>query len=111
MGAPLNPVVFFSLVAIALFCIALHSLILSRHLLRKLLALNIMGSAIFLLFTAMARRTPGAHPDPVPHAMVLTGIVVTMAATGLAVVLVRKLYATEHRACLPEDAPETRPNQ
>ncbi|HSP01425.1 MAG TPA: NADH-quinone oxidoreductase subunit K, partial [Thioalkalivibrio sp.] len=32
------------------------------------------------------------EPDPVPQALVLTGIVVAIAATALAVVLIRRYY-------------------
>jgi multicomponent Na+:H+ antiporter subunit C len=98
-----SPVILFSLVAVAIFVIALYSLLVSRHLLRKLLALNVMGSGVFLFFVAMARRAEPV-PDPVPHAMVLTGIVVTVGATGLAVTLVRRRFAETGKAHLPEDS-------
>ena len=58
---------------------------------RKILALNIMGSGVFLLLVAPADRVPGGNPDPVPHAMVLTGIVVAVSATALALALARRL--------------------
>lgn len=98
----MNPTVLFSLVAAVIFTLALYSLIASRHLLRKVLALNVMGSSVFLLFVAMARRGPG-DPDPVPHAMVLTGIVVTVGATGLALALIRRRFVDSGEAYLPED--------
>ena len=45
-------------------------------------------------------------PDPVPQAMVLTGIVVAVAATALALALVRKLHALSGRLELPDDVDE-----
>ena len=49
-------------------------------------------------------RRGAAAPDPVPQAMVLTGIVVAVAATALALALTRKLHALTGRLELPEDA-------
>lgn len=59
-----------------------------RHLLRRLIAFNIFGSGVFLILVGL----PQAHgqADPVPQALVLTGIVVALAATALAVVLMRR---------------------
>lgn len=68
-----------------LFVIGLHGLVLRRSLLRKILAANLMGSAVFMILLALAARSD--PPDPVPHAMVLTGIVVAVSATALALVL------------------------
>ena len=44
-----------------------------------------LGNGIFLLLIAMAARAPG-EPDPVPHAMVLTAIVVAVSATAVMLV-------------------------
>ena len=92
----------FSLAAVAIFALAVYSTIVARQLLRKLIAINVMGSATFLVLIAAAARPPG-EPDPIPHAMVLTGIVVTVAATGLAVTLIRQMAAETGRSQLPED--------
>ena len=78
---------------VALFAIGVHGLLRFRHLLRKILAFNIMGSGVFLLLAALATRTGAAIPDPVPHAMIITGIVVAVAATALALVLMLQLTA------------------
>jgi multicomponent Na+:H+ antiporter subunit C len=40
----------------------------------------VLGSGVFLMFGAMAYRDPGPVADPVPQAMVITGIVVALAA-------------------------------
>lgn len=61
-----------------------------RHLLRRLMAFNVFGSGVFLLLVGLA-QTHG-QVDPVPQALVLTGIVVALAATALAVVLMRRWY-------------------
>jgi multicomponent Na+:H+ antiporter subunit C len=56
--------------------------------LRKILAFNLMGSGAFLVLVGLAQRHGVA--DPVPQAMVLTGIVVAVAATALALALLRR---------------------
>jgi multicomponent Na+:H+ antiporter subunit C len=83
--------------AAALVCIGLYGLCVRRHLLRKVMALNIVASGVFMLLVAYARRTPELPPDPVPHAMVLTGIVVAFGATAFALALALRVYeATGH---------------
>jgi multicomponent Na+:H+ antiporter subunit C len=63
-----------------------------------------MGSGIFLVLVGLAQRQN--VPDPVPQAMVLTGIVVAVAATALALALVRKLHSLTGLVELPEDRDE-----
>ena len=92
---------FYALAGVGLFVLGLHGLIVLPHLLRKILALNIMGSGTFLLMVALARRA-GENPDPVPHAMVITGIVVAVSATALALALILRLQTLTGRAELPE---------
>ena len=93
---------FYALVGCGLFCLGLYALIVHAHLLRKILAINIMGSGVFLLLVALAKRS-GETPDAVPHAMVITGIVVAVSATALALTLMRKLAAETGAARLPDE--------
>lgn len=81
----------FAATSVVLICLGLHALVTRRRLLRRILALNVTGSGIFLLLVSVARRNGGTNPDPVPHAMVLTGIVVTVAATALALGILRRM--------------------
>jgi multicomponent Na+:H+ antiporter subunit C len=76
--------------------------------LRKILAFNLLGSGVFLLFGVIARRAAaaGLGGDPVPQAMVITAIVVAFAATAMAVALVLRLLAETGRATLSPDNPE-----
>jgi multicomponent Na+:H+ antiporter subunit C len=71
--------------------------------LHKVLALNIMSSGVFLVIVGIARRVPGDTPDPLPHAMVLTGIVVTVSSTAFALALVKRIFTETGEVCL-EDA-------
>lgn len=90
------------LTAVALFIAGLYGVLSRPHLLRKMIALNVMSSGLFLLFVALAFRGHGAAPDPVPHAMVLTGIVISVSATAYGLLLIRRLLETTGRAELPD---------
>src|ERR687892_1195585 len=90
----------------ALFVIGLLGITLSGHLLRKILGLNIMSSGVFLLLVAPADRLIERAPDPVPHAMVLTGIVVAVSATALALALARRIATASDPHVPEEDAGE-----
>ena len=61
---------------------------------------------MFLLFGVIARRgaAAGMGGDPVPQAMVITGIVVAFSATALAVALLLRLYHVSGSATLSTDA-------
>jgi multicomponent Na+:H+ antiporter subunit C len=59
--------------------------------LRKLIAINITGAGVFQLLVAVAYRGLDQAPDPVPQALVLTGIVVAVSATALALALWNRL--------------------
>ncbi len=96
----------YALVSVGLISLGLYALIVHAHLLRKILAINVMGSGIFLLLVALAQRTGTALPDPVPHAMVITGIVVAVSATALALTLMLKLSAQTGCAELPDKEDE-----
>ena len=85
---------FFALVGVALICIAIHGLIVRAHLLRKILAINILSSGVFLFLVSLALPEAADLPaDPICHAMVLTGIVVAVSATAFALGLLIKYNA------------------
>lgn len=74
-----------------LFGLGVYGVLVAGHLLRKLLALNVLGVAVFLLLVAMGARG-GGPLDAVPQALVLTGIVVAVSATAFALALLVALY-------------------
>ena len=84
----------YGLAGALLFALGLRSALLRRSLLARVLAVNISGAGIFLMFVTLAYRGLGMPPDPVPHALVLTGIVVAVSATALALALGRRLRET-----------------
>ena len=98
-------VLVYGFTAVVLAGIAIWGFIVRADLLRRVIALNVLGAGIFLLLVALARRVPGEAPDPVPHAMVLTGIVVAVSASAFALVLLRRIYDATGRLILPDDEP------
>lgn len=97
----------FALCAALLIGIGTYGLIVLPHPLRKIIAFNVIGSGVFLLFGAVAQRGAGSGfgGDPVPQALLITGIVVAFSATALAVALVVRLIAASDSASLSSDAP------
>ena len=97
----------FGLCAAALVGVGLFGLIVNPHPLRKILAFNVVGSGVFLLFGAIAYRGAGAGlgGDPVPQALLITGIVVAFSATALAVALLLRLFDETGSVTLSNDAP------
>lgn len=86
-----------------LFAAALFALFVQRHLLRKIIAANVAASGAFLFLIANAAEAPDGMADPVPQALVLTGIVISVSVTALAVALLRRLLEFGGSECLPED--------
>ena len=85
----------FAIAGIGLFTIGLRATLLHQHLLPRLLSLNVCGAGVFLTFVAIAYRGPFEVADPVPHALVLTGIVVAVSATAMAIALGHRLKALD----------------
>lgn len=85
----MTPGMIYALAGVPLFVMGAAGVVLLAHSLRKILAFNLMGSGVFLVLVGLAQRDGGV--DPVPQAMVLTGIVVAVAATALALALARRL--------------------
>jgi multicomponent Na+:H+ antiporter subunit C len=87
---------------LGLLIIGSWALVLRAHLIRKVLAINVMGSGAFLLLVGAGAMGTGPV-DPVPQAMVITGIVVAISATALALALVLRIAYVTGKPALPED--------
>jgi multicomponent Na+:H+ antiporter subunit C len=96
----------FGLCASALVSLGLYGFIIQPEPLRKLLAFNVLGSGVFVLFGVIARRgaAAGMGGDPIPQAIVITGIIVAFAGSALAVGLLLRLAQKTGRATLEADA-------
>jgi len=89
MSAPL----LYALAGTGLFGLGLYGLLAHRHVLRRVMALNVAGAGVFMILVALGRA--GARTDVVPDALVLTGIVITVAATAVTLGLGRRLARPE----------------
>ena len=94
--------ILYALCATVLIGIGLYGFIVHAHLLRRVLAFNVIGSGIFLLLGSLGYRNQDAGADPVPHALIITGIVVALSLTALAVALVLR-HADETGQALLEE--------
>ena len=75
------------------------------NLIKKVLALNILSSAVVLFFVALGYREGGTAPilkpgvenmvDPFPQALMLTAIVISLSMTALALMLIFRIYTHE----------------
>ncbi|MGQ4878953.1 NADH-quinone oxidoreductase subunit K [Billgrantia sp. LNSP4103-1] len=88
------------LLVLGLWAFALH-----RHLLRRLLAFNVIGTGIFLLLMSLA----ASRAQPAAHGLVITGLVVALIGTALGALLIRRLEALQasHGAAFGEDGRPT----
>jgi multicomponent Na+:H+ antiporter subunit C len=98
----------YMLAGVGLVLIGLLGIMLIAHLVRKVLALNVMGTGVFMLFVSLAcpPEQSGAAAtlaDPVPHALVLTGLVVAVSATALTLALTVRYQEQTGRTSLPEE--------
>lgn len=81
----------FVLLGAGLFALGLFGLFARRNVVLKLVAVNIAASGAFVVLVAAAPRLADGATDPLPQALVLTGIVISVAVTALALALVRRL--------------------
>jgi len=110
MTGAIDSALIFALTGCALIGLGLYGFIVHAHLLRRILAFNVIGSGIFLLFGALGYLGMGQGTDPVPQALIITGIVVALSLTAFAVALVVKLAEEEKTATL-EDSPGVKDRQ
>jgi len=92
------------LFAVVLFIIGTIIVLTRDNLFKKLIGINIMESAIFIVFIAAGNIRGGAVPildggradtvyiNPLPSALMLTGIVVSVSVTAFALALIIRLY-------------------
>lgn len=102
----------FGLCGAGLIGLGLYGAIIHPGPLRKIISFNLLGAGVFLMFGVIARRgaAAGMGGDPVPQAMVITGIVVAFAATAVAVALLLRLFEVSGNASLaPEDSADGKP--
>ena len=113
--------------AIILFGIGFTTLLLHRNMIKKIMGLNIMDTAVYLFLASMGYIDGRVAPivvdgvqsvenyiNPVPSGLVLTGIVVSVSVTALMLALTVRLYRRYHtldideitQQCRAEDEPD-----
>lgn len=95
--------IFYLCIGCTLWVLALHSLLLNQHILRKIITVNVMGSGVFLVMVALAARIQNA--DPILHALVVTGLVVAVSATAFALRLASTIAESQPEKEPPENKP------
>lgn len=97
---------YFYAASFILFVIGFSILLLHGNLFKKIIGMNIMDTSVFLLFVSQGyvrgRRVPivdadgyinpRQYVDPVPSALILTGIVVAVSVTAFLLALTVRLY-------------------
>lgn len=89
-------------VVIVLMMAGLYIVMSSRHLVKKIIGLNIFQTAVFILFISMGKVAGGTAPiladgitaysNPLPHVLILTAIVVGVATTALGLAISVRIY-------------------
>lgn len=87
-----------------LFVIGLYTVLTHSNLLKKVIGINIIETSIFLFFVSIgyvaggrapiieAENTNAIYINPLPSALILTGIVVAVSITAYSLSLVIRLY-------------------
>ena len=102
-------------VAMILFGIGFGNLLLQTNLIKKIIGLNIMDTAIYLFLAekgyisgrvapivADGVQSMEAYINPIPSGLVLTGIVVSVSVSALMLALTIRLYRRYHTLDLDE---------
>lgn len=84
-----------------LFLIGLFIIIRESNLIKKVIGLNIFQSSVFIFYILISKVEGGVPPiisadqsiysNPLPHVLILTAIVVSIATTSLALALIIKI--------------------
>jgi len=94
------------LLCLILFCVGLYCILRKRNIIKIIVGVIIAEYAVNLFFILVAYRIEGRAPifsshtdisastmvDPLPHALVLTAIVIGLATTALLVAIAMRIY-------------------
>lgn len=92
------------LTAMLLFSLGLYTVIMRRNIIKKIIGINIMETSVFLFLVSIGYLEGGIAPvmvegatpllmvNPIPQALILTGIVVAVSTTALALALAVRLH-------------------
>lgn len=101
--------------AVILFCIGFSTMLLHKNLIKKIIGMDIMDTAVYLFLASQGyiegRTAPivvdgiqsvEAYINPIPAGLVLTGIVVSVSVSALMLALSVRLYYRYHTLNLDE---------
>ena len=96
---------YYEVVAVLLFGIGFATLLLHRNIVKKIIGMNVMDTAIYLFLAAKGyiagRAVPivlngvqdvEAYINPIPTGLILTGIVISVSMTAFALSLIVNLH-------------------
>ncbi|MEM6985575.1 MAG: cation:proton antiporter subunit C [Pseudomonadota bacterium] len=106
-------------VVFALMLLGLYMTIASSNLVKKVVGLNVFQTSVFVFFISMGKVAGGTAPildeaytaysNPLPHVLILTAIVVSVATTALALALIvriREAYGSIEESFIHEQDSE-----
>jgi len=95
------------ILTLILFFLGIYGMIMCRNYMKKLMSMNIMQVAVIFFFLCLGQKTGGTLPilmegitdpnlyvNPLPHALMLTAIVVSLGTTGVAIALLMRIKET-----------------
>jgi len=93
--------------SVTLFLVGIYGMLIKPNLIRKLMAMNILQVAVIIFFITIAVKDQATVPiaqshnqptlsshyiNPLPHALMLTAIVVSISTTGVALALAVRIH-------------------
>jgi len=100
----MNNIFMYNATGFILFFLGVYFVAFAPLVITRILAINIMGVGIFMFLVSHANSHEGTT-DPIPHALILTGIVVAVAGTALALILVKKIQVLSHHEIITTNNP------
>ena len=95
------------MLTLILFFLGVYGMIMCRNYMKKLMSMNVMQVAVIFFFLFFGQKTGGTLPilqtgltnpdlyiNPLPHALMLTAIVVSLGTTGVALALLIRIKET-----------------
>lgn len=77
------------------FALGVLRVLLVSDALRRVVAINVASIGVLIILIALAARPGTDAPDPLLHALALTGIVITISISGVALVLIRHIESRD----------------
>lgn len=92
------------ILTLILFFVGIYGMVMSPNYMKKLMSMNVMQVAVIFFFLCFGQKVGGTVPiitenitnpyhyiNPLPHALMLTAIVVSLGTTGVALALLMRI--------------------